>query len=248
MEDRAEFNPKKITALFLFCLILIIIDVLFPAHARIDAKQQLINHMLPAIHRANDAIWNQRIQIRDLQRKSLQNKPLSKKEIYWLTTLAKTYKIKSIHFDQKATWQALLHRVDVIPASLALAQAGHESAWGTSRFAEQGNNYFGEWCFRRGCGMVPRDRPTGRTYEARSFPSMYAAITAYMRNLNTNTAYRALWNIRYALRLKHQALSGYQLAPGIAKYNPSRGQYVKMIQSLIRHFKLAQYDKNRKMP
>ena len=42
---------------------------------------------------------------------------------------------------------ALLVRVDTVPASLALAQAAKESGWGTSRFAREGYNLFGYWFF-----------------------------------------------------------------------------------------------------
>ena len=37
----------------------------------------------------------------------------------------------------------LLKHVDIVPASLVLAQAALESGWGSSRFARRGNNYFG---------------------------------------------------------------------------------------------------------
>ena len=40
-------------------------------------------------------------------------------------------------------------------------QAANESAWGTSRFARIGLNFFGQWCYSKGCGMVPKRRNTG---------------------------------------------------------------------------------------
>ena len=39
----------------------------------------------------------------------------------------------------------LVERVDIIPTSIALAQAAKESGWGTSRFALEGNAIFGQW-------------------------------------------------------------------------------------------------------
>ena len=38
--------------------------------------------------------------------------------------------------------------MDVIPVSIALAQAAKESGWGTSRFALEGNAIFGQWTGR----------------------------------------------------------------------------------------------------
>lgn len=35
--------------------------------------------------------------------------------------------------------------MDILPPSLALAQAAEESGWGTSRFAREGNALFGQW-------------------------------------------------------------------------------------------------------
>ena len=36
-------------------------------------------------------------------------------------------------------------RMDIIPVSIAIAQAAKESGWGTSRFALEGNAMFGQW-------------------------------------------------------------------------------------------------------
>jgi hypothetical protein len=41
--------------------------------------------------------------------------------------------------------QELLSRVDMVPPSLALAQAAHESGYATSRFAYTANALFGQW-------------------------------------------------------------------------------------------------------
>ena len=38
-------------------------------------------------------------------------------------------------------------RMDIIPVSLAIAQAAKETGWGTSRFAIEGNALFGQWTF-----------------------------------------------------------------------------------------------------
>ena len=46
------------------------------------------------------------------------------------------------------TLRELLRRVDVIPPSLVLAQGAIESGWGTSRFARQGNNLYGQRVWR----------------------------------------------------------------------------------------------------
>ena len=45
-------------------------------------------------------------------------------------------------------------RIDIIPVSIALAQAAKESGWGTSRFALEGNAIFGQWTWD-GQGIAP---------------------------------------------------------------------------------------------
>ena len=47
-------------------------------------------------------------------------------------------------------------RMDIIPVSIALAQAAKESGWGTSRFALEGNAIFGQWTWN-GKGIAPLD-------------------------------------------------------------------------------------------
>ena len=46
--------------------------------------------------------------------------------------------------------------MDIIPVSIALAQAAKESGWGI-RFALEGNAIFGQWTWN-GKGIAPLDR------------------------------------------------------------------------------------------
>jgi Bax protein len=74
-----------------------------------------------------------------------------------LKNIALKYRIikdKTDELDKKMR-SALLVRVDILPPSLALAQAAEESGWATSRFAQEGNAFFGQWDFT-GNGMKPR--------------------------------------------------------------------------------------------
>ena len=80
--------------------------------------------------------------------------------------------------------KSLLKRVDFIPPSLALAQGANESAWGTSRFAVKANNYFGQWCFSKGCGLVPARREEGSKHEVRKFSNAQQSVGGYIFNLN----------------------------------------------------------------
>lgn len=125
--------------------------------------------------------------------------------------------------------------MDQIPRSLALAQAAKESAWGTSRFAREGNNYFGQRCYSKGCGLVPDARQTNAKFEVRAFPSVQDSVQSYMNNINGHPEYAELRAYRTIQRQAGKPVSGIRAAESISQYSERRGAYVDEIQSLI-HF------------
>lgn len=135
----------------------------------------------------------------------------------------------------KAWYKEALKRVDVIPADLVLTQAAKESGWGTSRFAREGNNYFGQWCYTAGCGLVPGARTEGMTHEVAVFDDAYQSIRAYFLNVNRNRAYAGLRDIRSKLRKSNQPLSGEALANGLISYSERGQAYVDEVQGMIRY-------------
>lgn len=138
--------------------------------------------------------------------------------------------------------ETLLRRVDAVPVSLLLAQAANESNWGRSRFATKGKALFGQWCFKPGCGMVPKGRPAGETYEVRSFSTYLDSVKAYVHNLNTGDAYRRLRDLREQKRQRLTSPKGVELAEGLSRYSTRGEEYVKEIQSMIRFNKLDRFD------
>jgi Bax protein len=204
-------------------------------------NQRFINTLLPMITAANDKVIKERSQLKILHAKFEAKKPLSVREQQWLTHLAQRYHVNS-DFTQTDNWTILLRRVDVLPPSLVLAQAITESGWGRSRFAKEGNNYFGQWCFSEGCGLVPLARPAGQTYELRVFENMNTALTSYYYNLNVNEAYIPLRLIRSHAREQNNTLSGVQLAKGLTQYSTRKDAYIRDIQTVITRFHLNQYD------
>ena len=133
----------------------------------------------------------------------------------------------------------MLLRVDVLPEALVLTQAANESAWGTSRFARQANNYFGQWCYSKGCGLVPLDRADGMTHEVAKFSSVSESIHRYFMNVNRNRAYKTLRQIRAQLRTKGESVTttfaAIQLVKGLNKYSERGEEYVQDIQAMIDH-------------
>jgi Bax protein len=121
----------------------------------------------------------------------------------------------------------------MIPASLALAQAANESAWGTSRFAQDGNNFFGQWCYSDGCGIIPSRRRQGDIHEVRRFDTVKDSVQAYIHNLNTFPSYQMLRRIRQQLRQQNRNLDGASLADGLESYSERGLDYIEELQTMI---------------
>ena len=106
----------------------------------------------------------------------------SDKEKLWLRQKFREYKVKKLNSEE------LLSRMDVIPVSIALAQAAKESGWGTSRFALEGNAIFGQWTWT-GQGIEPLEKGKNQDHKILKFPILRASVKAYKNNLNTHKGY-----------------------------------------------------------
>jgi Bax protein len=137
--------------------------------------------------------------------------------------------------------EQLLLRVDVVPASLVLAQAAKESGWGTSRFAREGNNFFGIWCFYKACGMTPERRDQGRFHEVAMFDTVEDGVRYYIRTLNSHVAYNGLRETRAVARQHNEPFAGEELASGLLRYSERGLMYVNEIQSMIRYNRLQRF-------
>ena len=208
-----------------------------------DVKQKksaFFGYILPLVVEQNTLIQSQRDKLIEL--KHLSQEEYSRSQLTFLTDLSDQYRLTSSEEITPDLVNQLLVRVDQVPASLALAQAAMESAWGTSRFAVQANNLFGQWCYQEGCGLVPLRRNAGSKHEVAKFDSVSDAIKSYLRNLNTHRAYTDLREQRASLRNAGQTVTGHKLAEGLIDYSELREAYVHEIQAVIRINTLAKYD------
>jgi len=204
-------------------------------------KTEFFNYFLPLIAQKNKEITK--------TRKTLLLWHKNRSDIGWwdsrkLTDLVTQYRVKNFSIDDDAAWKKLLINVDVLPPSLVLAQAANESAWGTSRFAIQGNNYFGQWCFEQGCGLVPKKRDSGKVHEVADFSSPKESLESYMQNLNSHPAYQPLRDIRTQLRMEKQPVSGFALAAGLISYSERGVDYIEELREMIKYNQLSKYDEN----
>jgi len=201
-------------------------------------KKAFFNYMEPILLAENHRLQVLRNRILDKQNK----RQLSTSDKKWLASQGKSYGVKGGDNIDAVFFELLLMRVDVIPVSLALAQSANESAWGTSRYAVDGNNFFGQWCFRNGCGLVPKQRPSGAEYEVRKFFDVTNSVRSYMHNLNTNDGYERLRELRLKQRKSGAPITGPILAEGLHAYSIRGQDYVDEMIDMISYNNLINYD------
>lgn len=199
-------------------------------------KEFFFNYLGKKIETENKKILKERAFILSLNgKKDFDKNSTIYKE---LEQLQKKYKVQNIY-----DYKKYLQRVDIIPPSMALAQAATESGWGKSRFIKQANNIFGHWTYNPKIGMVPLKRPAGKKHLVRVFPTLESSIAVYMRNLNRTGAYYEFRLKRAQMRLKDEFINGYKLSLTMDKYSGIGHDYTKILQSIIKKAKLTNLDK-----
>lgn len=175
------------------------------------------------------------------EREIAKTSPLDAEEFKELALKYRLIKNESSKLDEKMRTR-LLARVDILPPSLTLAQAAEESGWATSRFAQEGNAFFGQWDFT-GKGMKPQaHRKELGNYGVARFASPLASVEAYMLNINSNKAYRKLRVLRSKLRAQDKRVTGIALAGTLDNYSERGQEYIDGLKAMIRYNKLEQVD------
>jgi Bax protein len=116
-----------------------------------------------------------------------------------------------------------------------MAQAIIESGWGSSKFAREGNNYFGVHCYTEGCGVKPSGNDSASFY-VKTYPTEMAGIEDYLWILNTGHAYKELRRTRQSLREEGKAIDALAMAQGLESYSIKGEAYIKMVSNIIRNY------------
>ena len=157
-------------------------------------------------------------------------------ERVWLKRRFKEYKID----DQDLS--KLKMRMDIIPVSIAIAQAANESGWGTSRFALEGNALFGQWTWSKK-GISPKNKDPNESHKIMQFQILKASVRAYKNNLNSHNAYKEFREARAQLRQEDLPIDGLKLTKYLKNYAAIGDEYVRILESLIRNNSLTDFDK-----
>ena len=196
-----------------------------------ERKQAFIDYLRPSYDIVAAGILSQRSKLEFLKAQLAAGIELSPSQIQLLEEMGEQYRIASMTADIRGIEQ-LLVRVDILPPELVFSQAATESGWGTSKMARELNNFFGHYCFERGCGVSPyRRKGSG---EVKSFESPTLAIQAYMKNVNTHPAYKQVRKLRADMRAEVKPLDAVVLAKGFRRYSSQGDRYVQKIQGMIK--------------
>ena len=201
-------------------------------------KEEFIRYMKGLVDKSNEEIRKDREFITGFFTKAVPDafRGLNQQNVGYLIALRNKYGVENL-FDRDEYYK----RIDVVPVSLAIAQAALESGWGKSRFAREANNLFGHWTYS-GVGLMPQNRAPGKTHMIRIFSSLQKSVNGYMLNLNTNIAYEDFRDRRLKARNEGKNYTGMEAAKTMINYSELKGEYIKMVQEMIEQNNLAIYD------
>jgi Bax protein len=200
-------------------------------------KALFITALLPVILEVNQRVLAEREQLLFLREKYAGQTGITPIERIWLEQLADRYEASADKLDE------LVRRVDIVPPSMAIAQSGIESGWGTSFAARTGNALFGQiQSVGRHAVAVPWKPGAGMP---QPFTNVGEAADAYVSNLNTHPAYGAFRSERAAMRERGETPDGYQLIGKLLRYSELGHQYVGFVRQVMREDKLTDFDKAR---
>ena len=200
-------------------------------------KNLFIKIVLPLILEENNRIKFDRKKLFKILNKNKN----SEAEKRWLNSKFKQYGVLNKDLS------TLKVRMDIVPVSLAIAQAAKESGWGTSRFAIEGNALFGQWTWS-GEGIKPAGIDSEEKHKVMKFKVLKASVRAYQRNLNTHGSYKEFRSERANMRDSDEELDSLILADFLDKYAATGKEYTKIIKQIIKQNNLQDFDKVKLLP
>ena len=195
-----------------------------------EKKETFIQILLPLVVAENEKIQQDRKYLLKILKENA-----SEKNKKWLNKKYKAYKVSDKNINE------LIEKIDIIPTSIALAQAAKESGWGTSRFALEGNAIYGQWTWN-GDGIEPLERTKNKNHKILKFPLLRASVKAYITNLNTHRGYKSFRSKRADLRKENKKLAGIELIHELKNYAQTGKEYTKILEKIIKQNDLGELE------
>ncbi len=206
-----------------------------------ERKKLFINTLLPIIFLENSRILEDRKKILDWWNES-QGENFSRD--FWPSWL---FELSEKYDSDDSNLGNLLVKVDIIPISMVLAQAAIESGWGTSRYLREGNAIFGQYTFDKKRGLKPINRDKDKKFFIRKFSNLSESTRSYLKNLNTNLAYKEFREERKKLRMGGEILSGLKLSSFMTRYSERKNDYVNDLKKIIESNNFMKFDNKNSM-
>ena len=200
-------------------------------------KELFIQIVLPLILEENNKILLDRKKLFAILVKNNN----SKSDNDWLNKKFKQYGVSNKDIT------TLKRRMDIIPPSMAIAQAAKETGWGTSRFALEGNALFGQWTYTDK-GIKPAAADAGSTHKVMMFNVLKSSVRAYTRNLNTHKSYREMRYVRAIQRDNTDKLNSLELVDYLNRYAETGKEYTVILKKIIEQNKLTDFDDVKILP
>jgi len=194
-------------------------------------KDTFIKIVLPLVVAENEKILDDKIKLKRITSKKM----TSDKEKSWLRLKLREYKVKNSDITE------LNKRMDIIPVSIALAQAAKESGWGTSRLALEGNAIFGQWTWT-GQGIEPLNKGKHEGHKILRFPILRASVKAYKNNLNTHKGYSEFREKRHSIRKRNKTIKGLDLTNTLDRYAQTGKEYTEILEQIIKQNDLSDFE------
>lgn len=227
--------------------------ILLPDFATIvdpqERKEAFFEFLTPLVQEENRRLREERLRILDLQTWRIADEPFRPMDRAWLEEMGKRYQIMVSLEESEAFFAKLLEVVDIIPVSLALAQAANESGLGSSRLAKDQNNLFGQVCHTPKCGVSSdRSHSMARRTRMAHFVSVQDSVRYYVTNLNVNPFYQSFRALRADLRAKGEKITGDLVSQGLRHYSELGEAYVQLVLTLIDKDDLTRFDEAEYLP
>jgi len=131
-----------------------------------------------------------------------------------------------------------------IPLELVIAQAAHESAWGKSRFAVEGNALFGVRTWDENVPHIKAKGAPDAEWGVKTYRNWCDSVADYIRILNNHPAYeqfREELDFQYKTLGKAEAIT---LVQYLEAWSEQGQQYIHLLQSIIQSLYQQDFFKN----
>ena len=187
-------------------------------------KTEFVEWLLPIIERQNNIVEQQRNILLQIKKRQELGIALSLETEEFLAKMQLLYGGNSL--------EEILQRVNTIPVSLVIAQASLESGWGSSRFAQQGNNLFGIRTYNKNdMGIKPKDNLKAN-FKVKAYRTVDDSVADYLLLLNSHYAYNDLRIVRAFMTIFNRN-DVHVLADTLFNYSELGSEYIKMVHQHI---------------